>query len=243
MGKKNIIIDNKKYSLDLIPVSKGGFSGVTYHLKEDGLDLAVKLYNQYSNSLMDYSWYPEFYALEYFIKVSDYTYPVLLSKFVVTDEDDNYIGCASPFIYETRGNIEECIFKLPREMVLNGLLSIINTVPIFNKAQIVLDDWNINNMKFGNIQGLGEAFYMFDDSNYRIGDTSCANNLIANALIEDIIADFCITNHDIKINDRIMDDMGKRADYIDFLIDRSNGFENIGDFLDDYAKTLKKKYY
>lgn len=239
---KNIIINNKMYELENNVSGKGRMSGITYRLKKDNLDLAVKLYYHKHPFEGDDNWYPDIHTLEYFSEIAHDVYPIILSHYKVEDKNHNYVGCASPFINETRGTTKDAIWNLSRDLFFTYFYRVFEQIPKLSKALIVLDDWSIDNMRLGNPANYEEGIYCFDDSNYFLSEDTSSNNLIDNELIEDIVS-YYIDKYPSDLQFKILDELRRKKNYIDFLEENSLGYENIGEFLEDYSLYLKKKYY
>lgn len=240
---KNIIINDKMYTLENKVIGEGEMSGVTYRLKKDNLDLAVKLYYPKHPFGDDDNWYPDIHTLEYFTEIAHDVYPVILSHYKVEDENHNYVGCASPFIEETRGITRDAIWSLPRDLFFTYFYRVFEQIPKLSKAGIVLDDWHIDNMRLGNPANYEEGIYCFDDSNYFLSDDTSSNNLIDNSLIEDIVGDYFEDKNSYDAKRKLLRILRKSGYYIDYLERASYGYENVGEFLDDYDSCLSKKYY
>ncbi len=240
---KNIIINDELFELKGDPIGRGELSGVTYRLRRDNLDLAVKLYYHEHPFGDDDSWYPDIHTLEYFTEISHDVYPILLSHYKVEDENHNYVGCASPFIEETRGPTGDAIWNLPRDSFFTYFYKIFGQIPKLSKAGVVLDDWNINNIRLGNPVSYEEGIYCFDDSNYFLSDDVSSNNLIDNELIENILCDYIEDKYSYDLQSKVLEGLKSKRNYIDFLEKNSLGYATIGEFLNDYTSCLKKKYY
>ena len=240
--KRNVIIHEKLYTLPEFPIADSGFSGSVYHLKTENVDFSVKLYHPTPLYQDIEKWYPTIEELNIFIEASSMLLPILVSQFAVYSENNDYIGCATPFLYSSRGKVEDLFFQLPRELVLNQILSFFQVIPIVNSYGIVLEDVNIPNSIWGFSQNLKEGLYIFDDSSYSIGADINENDQIPNLFCEDIFSYYDFSSFDKRIPIEMFRDMRKRTDYIDFFIEKSNGYSTLGDFFEDYAKTLKKKF-
>lgn len=240
MCKKNIIINEKKYVLELKKIGEPGFSGTVYRLKQDDLDLAVKIYHE--DLPTDVPLYPTKEELIYFTKNANETFPILLSQYLVEDLNHNYIGCACPFIEETRGNTEDAIFNLPKDFIFEYLFRIHDTLPLFNKRKIEMDDLNISNIILGSNETLPEALYVFDDSNYSVTKKITDNSQVFNNLIEDIVDTFCEDNIDKRVSNILSREMKLRENYLDFLVEHSKDCKNVGEIISCESKVLKKKY-
>lgn len=166
---KNIVIDNKQYSLSLDYAMIGKTSGVCYHLVEGGVDLAIKLY--YCPEEFE-KIYPSLFELNQFCAISDSVFPVLVSKAPVFDEVGNYIGCSTPFIHEFFGATKEVLYQAPLEFVFQGLSNFQKTLSTFSQNKIHIFDWRISNMKIGWVKDIGLGMFLYDDSYYYLSDLS-----------------------------------------------------------------------
>lgn len=238
---KNIVINDKMYELENKAISNPGFSGTCYRLKEGDLDLAVKIYHSEHPYGDDDLWYPDIDTLKYFIDKRENLSPIILSQYEVLDEYGNYVGCASPFVHETRGKTSETIWTLPRDLFFTYFYNLFKIVPEVSKVGIVLDDWSICNIKLGHPTGHDEGIYSFDDSNYYIDKDTTFNNLICDSLVKDIVSYYIEDKYTPDITNTIMKMLRNGKNCLAFLENNSAGYNCVGEFIDDYALVLKKK--
>lgn len=158
---RNVVINDCLYSLSLKDGMEGKASGTCYRLLQDDLDLAVKLYSAHS-------FYPSLFDLEKFCLLMEECVPVLLSKYPVFDEEGNYIGCATPYIMESRGDTLKALYELPISEILTYLRALSNAVSILVENSIGLCDWGVHNSKLGKGKDLPFGLYVFDDSYYTV---------------------------------------------------------------------------
>lgn len=190
---KNIVINNQLYQLPLTHAIKGETSGICYHLKNENVDWAVKLY--YKNEEKIYQIYPTLLELQKICSIQKQVVPVMVSEYPVFDEFNQYIGCCSPFIDETRGKTCEILYKESVDLILEGLYKIQETLSIFTKNYIEVSDWSLSNMKFGSVKNLDFGMYLYDDSFYGLSDVpkwhlAERNAAELNHLIYTIISDY-----------------------------------------------------
>ena len=81
-----------------------GASGKCYKVWDDDRILTVKLYLNESGLSGEEIFFPDEKMLEKFIQLSPYTSPILLSNYLVRDENGNYIGCARDYIEASSSN-------------------------------------------------------------------------------------------------------------------------------------------
>ena len=238
---RNIKINGKIYTLPEKTINqKETYSGSVYHLQIETEDLAVKIYhsvNRYDPEDTDF--FPPQEDLEKFIELSPQVEPLLLSNHRVLDLEDNYIGCSSYFIKETKNDIETVIRNLPCDQLFMNIFSFIEKIPEVSKYRIALDDWSLDNLKYGIIRNQedNEKIYCFDDSNYRINREDSirvitnTNYACANRLAEDIL-------DNLNLYHTLIGKMRYSSSYFEYLEKQCRGYKN----LDEYAKeyTLKK---
>lgn len=235
---KNIYINKQFFSLPLIN-GKSGNSGSVYHLVKDNEDLAVKIYHS-SIEEDDYPWYPNENDLVYLTKQYQKISPVVLSKYKVDDSNHTYIGCASPYIYETRGETSDAIWLLPRDTFFDYFYNIIDTIPYFNSKKISLCDWSMNNIILGKTKNIDqEKLFIFDDSDYSVEDKATDNYIEVNNLVEDIIYNY-IEDEDSKTKDKILTKVKRNTHYINFLEKYSKSNSNMKEFMDECITQSKK---
>ena len=186
---------------------------------------------------------PYFGGTQCFIEASSSVLPILVSQFAVYNEEYDYIGCARPFLYSSKGDVGSLLFQLPRELVLQQVLSIFQVIPIINSYGIILEDVSIPNSIWGFSKNLREGLYLIDDSSYSIDKDTYENEQIPNLFCEVLFSYFDFSSFDEDIPNRMIQDMRERANYVDFLLENSSGYSTLGEFFDDYAKTLKRKFF
>ncbi len=188
-------INENMYHLHSREKGQGGItSGTVYHLCQDNVDLAVKLYLDIDDEVD----YPDLETITYFSSVSSQVLPVVVSHSPVFDQEGAYIGCSAPFLYESRGNTNDLLYTLPKEEVFSYLYSLCHTVDIFTELHIQLCDWAIYNLRFGEntTYQLPFSLYMIDDSFYEqqkdkpIKELSLINRMEMNRLIISIVDEF-----------------------------------------------------
>lgn len=219
-------------------------SGTCYHLQDGDLDLAVKIYHQEDPMDGEYPWFPEEETLQKFIQLAPYTFPVLLSQYFVRDIQGDYIGCARECIYPSYKNTVNAIFRLPKEQIFPYFQSIQNTIPCFDQASIVLDDWNSYNVMLGKTKTQPTALFVFDDSSYIVSDNDKVNNQFEfDHLIEDLTENYLENISLSNATHYIVEDMRRSRTHLQFLQDITGNHESIGDGVFQYAKNINKKYF
>lgn len=229
---QKIYIDNNCFT---IPDESDmyGCSGNVYELKKDNEIIAAKIYHK------DYVIYPKEEIIDIFTNCYSNQIPVLISKYKITDENNKYIGCATDFVTETRGDTLSALKELPTELLIKYLYDIQDTIPFFNNRYISIYDWHLGNIKLGTINNSNkERLYLFDDSYYTL-DTNLDNELEFNYLIEDIITRYALLKTYFPIAE-IINKMKKENNYLDFLEKMTRGYKNIEECYNDMAKILKK---
>lgn len=238
---KSIKINKKVYTLPERPINKKEtFSGNVYHLQIKNEDLAVKIYhsvNRYDSDDTDF--FPSQEDLEIFIELSQKVEPLLLSNHKVFDLENNYIGCTSYFVRDTMKDIEKVIRLLSCSQLFTNIFSLIEKIPEISKHRIELDDWSLDNLKYGTISSqVGkERIYCFDDSNYRINREDSirlltnTNYACANRLAEDIL-------NNLNLYHALIGKMRYSSCYFEYLEKLCRGYQNLDEFAKEY--TLKK---
>lgn len=238
---KSIKIKEKIYMLPKRSINKKEtFSGDVYHLQVEDSDLAVKIYHSINrDDPDDMDFFPPQEDLEKFIELSSKMEPLLLSNHMVLDLENNYIGCTSYFVEETRKDIEEVIRNLPCDQLFTNIFLLIERIPEVSKYRIALDDWSLDNLKYGTIrnQVRSEKIYCFDDSNYRINREDSirvitnTNYACANRLAEDIL-------DSLNLYHALIGKMRYSTCYFEYLERQCRGYKNLDEYSKEY--TLKK---
>ncbi len=188
-------INENMYCFDPREKGQGGrTSGTVYHLCQDNVDLAVKLYL----NLDEVEDYPDLETITYFGSISSQVLPVVVSHSPVFDQEGDYIGCSAPYLYESKGKTSDLLCNLPKKEVFSYLHSLNQTIDIFTDLHIQLCDWAIYNLRFGENASyqLPFSLYMIDDSFYEQQDDittkelSLINRMEMNRLIASIADDF-----------------------------------------------------
>ena len=253
---KNIKINGHSFELDLSNGSIPGYSGTVYKLVNNSEDLAVKIYRskiEYVGENQD-DWFPTSDELEHFINFSSIMYPIILSRYKVLDENDKYIGCCGYYVEETKGKTEEIIFDFPRDDLFKNIHGLYSKIPMVSLAGIILDDWRIENIKYGTITKFPqeERLYVFDDSNYEKSDLDTKSILTLNySCFEDFILDLvqyfyryskysntCGKDKNLYENFTNMIRLSKNR--FNYLEEKSKDYPNIKEFLFDYPKKYIK---
>lgn len=210
-----------------------GCSGNVYKIKMDDEIIAAKIYHK-KNVI-----YPDEEVIDLFTNFYSNQIPVLISKYKITDENNNYIGCATDFVTETRGDTLSAIKELPTELLIKYLYDIQDTIPFFNNRYISIYDWHLGNIKLGTINNSNkERLYIFDDSYYTL-DTNLDNELEFNYLIEDIITRYALLKPNVPIVE-ILNRIKKEKNYLDYFEKMTRGYKNIEECYNDMAKVYKK---
>lgn len=238
----DIFINNQKYSIDKKDFLNDGSSGNCYRLKRGNIDLSVKIYHEEDSWGFGEPWFPDEDTLKKLIKLSPETNPILLSQFLVRDKEGKYIGCAKDYVDDLGLDTLTEVFSQPKDIVVGYLREIQAKVPLFNKAGIILDDWNTDNILFGTHLGK-EGIYVFDDGNYYFSDDTSSNNLEFDHLIEDLVDNFIPEKNFGKVKPYIFDELHNSSDYLEHLIKLSNNSDTLGEGLLNHAQKIKKKYY
>ena len=247
---RNIKINGKIFKLDLSNGSKPSYSGTVYQLSDGKDNLAIKIYrdkpkNKYE---MKNIWFPKEESLDQFIKVSEDIYPILLSKSKVLDEEDNYIGCSSYYVTETQGSTKEFIYEMPIDMLFENLYSLKKQISVISKARIILDDWRLDNIKYGTITKFPniERIYSFDDSSYVVSDISSdeilnINYQVFDGLANDLLHYFYNQNKlDSGLYFSFRLSLKAKKNTFEYIEKNSRGYNNLKEFLLDYPKVYKK---
>lgn len=235
---KKILINKETFFLQKNTNMKGA-SGMVYHLVKDKEILAVKIYHEKIDCSFIDRWFPTEDELDFFIECYDSNLPILLSKYKVCDETNNYIGCATDFIQETRGESIEAIKKLPLSLFFKYLYDIKDSITYFDNKKITLCDLQCTNIKLGTIMNSNkERIYIFDDSSYFLDD-SPYNEEEINNLVEDISYNYCL-NISEYIAKKFTSEMRKHNNYLKFLERTTSGYSNLDECFKDYAKVYKK---
>ena len=191
-----IVINEQLYNLDKENKIGYGTTSDVYRLRQDNLDLAVKIYTNYFTKAKRKQAVEN---IKLFSEIAKDVYPILLSTNVVTDIDGNCIGCTTPYVNNSKMG-EYPIFDLPCENFFEYVNEIREKSKILSHNRIALSDCNDNNIKLGTISNIPdiEKIYLFDDDKYRIYDSSDLlhtedkinelNNYSIDDLIEDIMS-------------------------------------------------------
>lgn len=239
-----VYIDGEEIAIDTRRDSLGwGVNGDSYRgLLRDRL-LSVKLYHSDEEYMKNYRYYPEEETLSKFIELAPSVKPILLSQFLVTDEDGNYIGCARDYIEPTQSNTTEALFSMPKEQALQYFYAIEEKIPIFAQNDISLFDWHKDNAMLGSVQQGTEQLYVFDDTGYEWHATKKKNNFIElRRLIESFVDDFLLQHHiDGYIRDIIQQDIYAHHHPISFLEDISGQEDSLENGIIQYTKKLNDR--
>ena len=220
-----------------------GASGNCYKVWDDDRILTVKLYLNESGLSGEEIFFPDEKMLEKFIQLSPYTSPILLSNYLVRDENGNYIGCARDYIEASSSNATEAVFQLPKEEALEHFQRIEKKIPIFNENGILLDDWNSYNIMLGRIAGGDEKLYIFDDSSYSLS-SYCrpSNRREFTHLMEDMIEEYLLTYGLDRVRPYVVDTLRAYAP-IHFFESVSEHSNTLGEGVLQYAKKMEDRYY
>ncbi len=244
---KNVVINEKMYSLNTEDAIHGKTTGDCYRLKVEDEDMMVKIYYQEEGHYIDHLSERE---LEIFHEIHEETVPILLSKYPVLDEEGAYIGESTPFIEEIKGKTKETLYQLPKEKLFEDLQQIQEKIPVFDKHHISLYDLGIHNMIIGKGSKLPVGTYIFDDSFYMLAssDTEFHNQQEFNRLLRSIVKfHFEKRGGTIGKDDYLVDFMNEIINPTMFYCTLPNLERNMGDFpnlqlyLDDYFEKQKKK--
>ena len=247
---RNIKINGNFFKLDLSNGSKPSYSGTVYQLNDGKDDLAIKIYRDKPKSKYEIKdiWFPKEESLEYFIKVSEDIYPILLSKSKVLDEEDKYIGCSSYYVTETQGSTKEFIYEMPIDMLFENLYFLKDQIPVISKSKIILEDWRLDNIKYGTITRFPnvERIYSFDDSSYVISDISYDEILTINYQVFDGLANDLLhyfynqNNVDSGPYFSFRLSLEAKKQVFEYIEENSKGYNSLKEFLLDYPKVYKK---
>lgn len=229
------------YELPLGNGEKGNSSGICYHLKNEDVDWAVKLYYE---KPCDEKFYPTLGELKVLGEIHEQVIPVIVSEYPVFDSGGDYIGCVAPFIYEPRGKTKEILYQEPLENVLNGLHKIQETIPTFTKYKVVVNDWAIWNMKIGVTKNLEMGMYLFDDSFYEISDASSEtieewNQMELSYLIFTMIEQYFVDVEYESMTQKEFCSRFEEKNSLRLLEQESRGYSN----LESYLESAKEKNY
>ena len=232
-GRPEVLDINKDYL-------SSGLSGRCYRLRRNFQDLTVKIYHKEPIFSDHGSWYPSEEELKKMISFSDYTAPVLLSKYIVRDENSQYIGFARNYIESTCDDVVGAIFEYPKEKILGYLYQIYEVIPILNQADIFVSDWSIQNIMLGKFNNSSEQLYLFDDSNYTIIDNcSDYNYLEFDSLISDFIFSY-LNRHSMKrFYPYVFQDDIFRNQPLSYLQQISQNTDTLGEGIFSYCKKIK----
>ncbi len=236
---KKIYINGNLFDIPDTTDMKGA-SGEVYRLVTKDEDLAVKIYHESVDYQYIDSWYPDEDELDCFTLAYTPNLPVLLSKHKVLDENKKYIGCATDYVTETRGNSYNAIKRLPIDLFFRYMNDIENSIPYFDERFISLCDWQLGNLKLGITKSnADEKIYIFDDSEYSlVYDTNDAFEM--NNLIEDITSRYS-NEFGVTAKNAFMKHLLNSGDYLRYFEKVTRGYNNIEEFFTDYAKVYQKK--
>ena len=245
----NIKINNQMYTINSNPISsRNTYTGKAYRLQVGSDLLAVKIYRTnklYSDEEQD-EWFPLEEEVDTFMKLADDVEPILLSRMIVGDEKKDYVGCANYYITEVHGDTRKSIFYMPITKFFECFFDLEEKIPIFTNNFIMLDDWNIDNIKYGIISKDPdrERIYMFDDSNYRLA--CCSKKLLT------LMNEKCFDNLAIDIVDSYVKGnwvYGEYHDYFESVRDKkhlfeylekdSRGYPNMSTYFNDIVKSKR----
>ena len=243
---KNIWINHQMYELSLVGGVKGNTSGVCYHLKDETVDWAVKLYYEED---WDEKLYPTLEDLEFFGRIHERIAPIIVSQYPVFDSSGRYIGCCAPFIYESQGKTEDVIYQKPSHEILMELHKVEDILPIATENRIALNDLTLFNMKYGKTKDLKQGIYLFDDSFYEVSSMSKEkltkwNQNELNELIYTIVALYFFKNRETQYESDEQKEFfarfhGEIDNSLALLEEESGSFQTLGDYLEFVRK---KKY-
>lgn len=239
---RNVVIQEKIYSIYNHDFLGSGYSGSVYRLQTDSIDLAVKIYRQ---KVLDFcekesSWFPCRETLQYFVEQSHEFYPVLLSHYLVEDMLGNYIGCASPYVEEINGKTVNCIWQLATDQFFTYFENLWKTISHFTSKEIEIEDWNADNIILGRGRDLPFDLYMIDDSSYKRSPHPSFNQDEMNNLLEDVITS---SPYSPLVIEKVLMEFQKHGNILSYLEKRCQGYCRIGDLMEDYSDCLKKKRY
>lgn len=246
---RNIVINDELYKLNLKNGIHGKSSGVCYHLQDKNQDLAVKIYyNKHGDND-----FPEDWEIEIFGEIHTQVLPVVLSQAPVYNEKGDYIGCCSPYLYETKGKTREILYTLPRDYILNCLSRLEETIPVFSENRIELCDWSIYNVMLSEGKMLPFDMHLIDDTFYRLTKSNpqlltqenrgCLSDLIISIIENHTLngVDYSVSNCPYFLN--LRSTLGEKYDPITYLEKESRGYFNLDDYFRDYLEVQKKKKF
>ena len=240
-----VYIDGEKIAIDTNRDSLGwGINGDSYCVQMGDRLLSVKIYHSEEEPLENLYYYPDEKTLSKFIELAPFVRPILLSQFLVTDEEGHYIGCARDYIEPSYPNTTEALFAIPKEKALQYFYSIEEKIPVFDKNGILLFDWHNGNAMLGTIQQGPEQLYVFDDTCYSMYASRQKNNYIElRRLVESFVDDFLLQNNsDGYIHDIIMQKIYAQYRPLSFLENVSKQQDTLGDGILQYVKKLNNRY-
>lgn len=243
-----IYINNEEYIITDKHLIDSGSSGTCYHLENQNLNLAVKIYHTSDSrvaKMFGKIVFPDEKVLNKLIDVSAISSPILLSQYVVRDKNGSYIGCARDFI-ESQYSSDDCIqafFQFPKEKIFSYLQNIQSNISILDTHHIRVNDWIVDNSLFGTKDGV-EGLYIFDDSDYFISDDILDFNYLAfNDFIADFVDGFLVEDSYQSVKPYILRQLDSYSNAVDFLKQVSDSYETIGDGLTFHANKVKRKYF
>ncbi len=219
-----------------------GSSAWCYKVDSDEGPLCVKIYNEdYLANKLEYQRYNKL-VLNTFSKLATYTRPILLSKFLVSDEQGDFIGCAKDFV-DKKGTVRPSIsvFSLPTEEGIDCFRSIKDKIIIFNEMGIALGDWALYNVLYGSVQGDNSELFIVDDGDYQFSKYCWRlNNLQLNHLVEDLTEDYLADYGFQECFPNINSDIHATHCAIQFLEEIGEGHPTLGEGAIQYAKRRTK---
>ncbi len=240
----NIIIQDKMYALSSESIASG-YHGTCYHLQKDNLDLAVKIYHQESAFAEEKPYHPSKEVLTYFTVHAKEMYPILLSEYLVMDEANHYVGCACPYVEETKGVITKALWTLAPSVFLTYFYRLEEAFSKLAAKNIMADPIHIYNMKLGKIKDkpTEEHLYCFDDTGYLLGQNMLLGSAILNPAIEDLVFLRLWNQRAPAICQKILRNMWLYDNYLDFFEENSHSYETMETFMADYEKQQIKNSY
>lgn len=246
---RNIVINNELYRLNTKDGIFGKSSGVCYHLQEKNQDLAVKIYYN-KNGDNDF---PEDWEIEIFGEIFEDVLPVVLSQAPVYNEKGKYIGCCSPYLYETKGNTGDILYTFPRNYIFECLTKLEDTISIFSENRIELCDWSIYNVMISEGKNIPFDMHIIDDTFYRLTTSnpkvlnqenrSCLSDLLVSIVEYYSLSNGGNSNINYPYFLNLISKVGQKYDPVSYLEKESRGYSNLDEYFKDYAKIQKKKKF
>lgn len=231
-----IYINDEKYVINpSTDYLNEGASGTCYKVRKNDKLLTVKLYRSQPIQNDDEVIFPDENTLEILTQLSTLVDPILLSRFITRDEDGNYTGCARYYIEPTTTDTTKAIFQLPKDVALTHFKKIEEKIPIFDRAGIVVDDWNSYNLMLGKIANGDESLFLFDDSNYF--QSSYANNYGEFMhLMEDLVEEYLQSLSMNYKQSSIIKELRNSGSPISFFDNISKDCDTLGESVLAYVK-------